>query len=33
MTKILIIQRDNIGDLILTTPLIDALAHEYNTKN
>ncbi|WP_311746642.1 glycosyltransferase family 9 protein [Proteus penneri] len=32
MTKILIIQRDNIGDLILTTPLIDALAHEYNTK-
>lgn len=32
MPKILIIQRDNIGDLILTTPLIDSLAHEYNTK-
>ncbi|MEQ5093246.1 glycosyltransferase family 9 protein [Proteus terrae] len=32
MPKILIIQRDNIGDLILTTPLIDTLAHEYNTK-
>ncbi|HCH51374.1 MAG TPA: glycosyl transferase [Proteus sp.] len=32
MPKILIIQRDNIGDLILTTPLIDALAQKYDTK-
>lgn len=30
--KILIIRRDNIGDLILTTPLIETLSQAYNTK-
>lgn len=30
--RILIIRRDNIGDLILTTPLIASLAKFYNTK-
>ncbi|MBP2171019.1 ADP-heptose:LPS heptosyltransferase [Erwinia toletana] len=30
--KILIIRRDNIGDLVLTTPLIACIAHVYGTK-
>lgn len=30
--KILIIRRDNIGDLILTTPLIASLAEKFNVK-
>lgn len=30
--KILIIRRDNIGDLILTTPLISSLAKSFDTK-
>ncbi|RXX50220.1 glycosyl transferase, partial [Enterobacter cloacae] len=30
--KVLIIRRDNIGDLILTTPLISTIAKDMNCK-